>query len=77
MEMRHRECRIQVGGGPVVIHCGFPVTGVFSTERHQVVGASVQFVELENVQANLLRFGQVAAVGEKYGEEQLRIRVCL
>jgi hypothetical protein len=75
--MRHRECRIQVGGGLVVLHCGFPVSGVFSAECHQVMGTGVQFVDLENAQANLLRFRQVAAIGKNYREEQLRIRVCL
>jgi hypothetical protein len=46
VKMRHSEGRIQVGGGLVVLHSAGLVAGMLPTERHQVMRAGIQFIEI-------------------------------
>jgi hypothetical protein len=64
--MRHGERRVQVGGRLIVLHGPGLIAGMLPAERHQVVGPGVQFIESQNMQADLLGFSQLAAIGQKH-----------
>ena len=65
MEMRHSERRIQVRGGLIVLHGAGLVAGMLPAERHQVVGACIQFIEGQNMRADALCFRKIAPVGKE------------
>lgn len=64
VEMRHGKRRIQVNRGLIMALRAVPVGCMFSAQRHQIVGTGVQFVKIKEVEADPLRFAQVAAIRE-------------
>jgi len=73
--MRHGERRVQVGGRLVVLHSADLVACMLPAERYQVMGAGIQFIQIQDMPADFLCFWQLASVGEEYGDQQLRIRI--
>src|SRR5262249_51431099 len=75
VEPRHRERRVEVDRGLVVLDGGGEVALVIARQRHEVVGAGVELVALEEAAADLLGVAEAAGVGEEDGAEELRVGI--
>lgn len=65
VQMSHGKAGVEVDGSAVVVRGARAIAGRLATERHEIVSAGVELVELEQAHANALCLGAITGVREQ------------
>jgi hypothetical protein len=75
MEARHGEAGVEIGRHPIVMTRRCTIVRTLPAEREQIMRASAQLVDLEEISAGVLGIRELPPVGEKHGPEQPHVRI--